>query len=528
LAAKRHFTRSNPAPVGGLNVRDAINSMAVTDAVVLTNWIPQQYGVRCRKGYRVSTTGLGGPCQSILSYQPDQEPVINYRLFAITDSAIYDVTTPTNAPVSSFTLNATDDYGRFSSIMFTNSAGSFLLAASQAGGYFTYDGVAWVRRESGDATGKIAGIDPNDIVFVTSWKRRTWFVEKDSTNAWYLPTDQITGEATKFELGPFVKRGGKLAFIVNWTIDAGEGIDDLIVFVFEGGDVLIYKGTDPASASTFSIVGSYYIGAIPVGRRGHSAFGGDVLIVSELGLQPLSYVTRGGQSILRTQATDYLNKIQPRIAELVSSLSNFNGWDITLFAKENLLLVQIPPGPTGSKEQYALYTNNNQWCKFEGLPMICATAAGDKFWFGTASGEVCEGFSGYFDAVPYGQNIGSGIAGAIQPAYSYFGFPGMSKQFHMVRPTFIATDRPGYDIAMIADFQPAETAGVPVSAVPSGALWDTAIWDQSYWAGAQNVFADWASVGSVGFAGSLYIVTNCIGDTTLASIDYMFEPGGVL
>lgn len=528
MAAKRHFTKSVPAPVGGLNVRDAINSMPVTDAVNLVNWIPQQYGVRCRKGYRVSSTGLGAPCQTIIAYQPDQQPIIDYRLFAVTDAAIFDVTTPTNSPVPALALDDVDDYGRFSSIMFTNSAGSFLLAASAGGGYFTYDGTSWVRRESGDTAGTIGGLDPNSIAFVTSWKRRAWFIEKDSTDAWYLPTDQITGEATKFELGPFVKRGGKLAFITNWTIDAGEGIDDLIVFVFEGGDVLIYKGTDPASASTFSIVGSYYIGAIPVGRRGYSTFGGDVLIVSELGLQPLSYVTRGGQSILRTQATDYLNKIQPRIAELVSQLSNFNGWEITLFAKENLLIVQVPPGPTGSREQYALYTNGNQWCKFEGIPINCATPAGDKFWFGTLTGDVCEGFTGYFDAVEYGETTGLGIAGVIQPAYSYFGFPGMSKQFLMVRPTFIASDQPGYNLAMIADFRPPDTANVPVSAVPFGAVWDTAIWDEAVWAGAQNVYSDWMSVEEIGYAGSLYIITNCIGDTTLASIDYMFEPGGVL
>jgi len=526
VVPKTNIIDTRAAPTGGLNVRDALGSMPPKDALILTNWIAQQYGVRCRKGYREYVTGLGAPCRTIFAYQPAKDAVSNARMFAATDSAIFDITDSTNSPRSVLTLSGSSDQGRFSQVMYTNTAGSFLLACADNGGYYTYSDAGWDKKTSGAEAGKISGIDPNDLVFVTSWKRRAWFVEKESTNAWYLPTDQITGTLRKFELGPFVKHGGKLSFITSWTIDAGEGIDDLVVFAFEGGDVLIYKGTDPSSASTFGLVGAYYIGAIPNGRRAYSGYGGDVLILSELGLQPLSYVTRGGQSILRTQSTDYLDKIQPRIADLVSQLSGYDGWDITLFAKENLLIVQVPPGPTETQQQYAMYTNNNTWCMFDGIPMICSGIVGPNMYIGTEDGRICQAFTGYFDNVALGQTIGNGISGVIQAAYSYFKFPGNTKIFHMLRPTFLASDRPGVETAIIVDFKAPSLSSAPVSAALSGSLWDASNFDTAIWNGVQNQYQEWGTVVGEGFAGSGYLVTNCVGDSLLIAISYMFEPGG--
>lgn len=529
MARSRHVTSSASSPVGGLNVRDAINAMPGGDAIELVNWIPQPYGVRARKGYQQWATGLGGPCQSILHYQPNQDDVATFELFAATDDAIYDITAATQTPASVIALSAAAGAGRMTSMMFTNTAGAFLVACSHEGGYYIYNGTAFSKIVAGGAAGQVSGIDPDNFVFVMSWKRKLWFIEKDSTSAWYLPTDQITGAAVEFDLGPFAKNGGKLSFITSWTIDAGEGIDDLIAFVFEGGDVLIYKGTDPSSASTFAIVGSFYVGSIPTGRRCFGPYGGDVLIVSELGIQPLSYVTRGGQSILRTQSVDYLAKIQPRIAELVSQFSRQNGWDVAIYAKENLLIISVPSITTGYFRQYALYTNSNAWCMFEGIPIHCMKATNGEFWFGTDDGAVCKGFTGYLDAVPFDGEGGYGISGTIRPAYSYFGAPGRNKHFQMMRPTFLSVGAPGVDCGMTADF--ALPPALPGSLVPSedtGTLWDTAVWDQSQWGGATNVYQNWYSVEAVGYSGSGYLRTVVLGDTLLASIDYVYEYGGVL
>jgi hypothetical protein len=44
------------APTGGLNTRDSLSQMEVTDAPEMTNWFPSQGKVVTRKGYSVYAT----------------------------------------------------------------------------------------------------------------------------------------------------------------------------------------------------------------------------------------------------------------------------------------------------------------------------------------------------------------------------------------------------------------------------------------------------------------------------------------
>jgi hypothetical protein len=525
---RRHQVVSASAPVGGLNVRDAINAMPGTDAIDLINWIPQQYGLRTRKGYKEWCTNMSGPVRTVMQYQPDREDLTSYRLFAATDDNIYNVTSSTDAPPVSLALTGADNEGKFSYVQLTNTAGAFLLACTHIGGYKYYDGANWNTPTLGAGPGQVTPIDPSSLCFVTTWKRRTWFIEKDSTNAWYSDVDAITGTFTKLELGPFAKRGGKLAFIGTWTIDAGEGVDDFIVFGFENGDVLIYKGTDPDDATKFGLQGAYYVGNLPIGRRSFSPLGGDLLILTELGLQPLSYVTRGGQSLLRAGATDYLGKIQPRLAELVAELSDQDGWDMIVYPKDSLLIVNKPTGGTSTYDQYVLYTNTNTWTMFRNMPMISFCVANNELYFGTEDGRVCLGLNGYFDNVPYGETVGEGIQGLIQPAYNYYGALGKYKQFTMARPTFLASDRPSVTCDMQADYKFRPATGSLAYAEPDGAVWDVSLWDSAVWAGQLNVYDDWFSVQALGYVGSPYLTTVALGDTFMASIDVMFELGGPL
>jgi hypothetical protein len=158
--------------------------------------------------------------------------------------------------------------------------------------------------------------------------------------------------------------------------------------------------------------------------------------------------------------------------------------------------------------------------------MVTSAATPEGYFFGDADGVVHQGLTGFFDAVPYGASEGNGIVGVIQPAFSYFGLPGQNKQWHMVRPTFLSTDRPSVSVSVVADYANAAPSGIPAYAVSVGALWDVAQWDSAQWGGALTPFQDWASVAAVGYVGSAYLLTSCVGDTFLASIDYMFEPGG--
>jgi hypothetical protein len=45
--------------------------------------------------------------------------------------------------------------------------------------------------------------------------------------------------------------------MLNWTNDAGDGVDDYAAFVFSTGEVLVYQGDDPGSVNAWSLIGRF-------------------------------------------------------------------------------------------------------------------------------------------------------------------------------------------------------------------------------------------------------------------------------
>ena len=81
-------TISIPAPIGGWNARDSLGSMAIEDAVTLTNWWPGTNSVVLRYGYTKFATGITGQVESVISYSG----VTANKLFAAATTNIYNIT----------------------------------------------------------------------------------------------------------------------------------------------------------------------------------------------------------------------------------------------------------------------------------------------------------------------------------------------------------------------------------------------------------------------------------------------------
>lgn len=530
---------SKAAPVGGINARDAISVMPETDAIDLINWIPDTFGVRTRKGFREWAINIpdNKPVKSLMSWMGpatafpggtylDVPTELPGFMFAATDDAIYDVTVSTDAPAVSKTLSGAEDCGWLSHVALSNSGGAFLSVCSETDGYFYFNGVSWATPTFGIGAGQVGGINPALLCFVTSWKRRLWFIEKDSTSAWYLPADSITGVAVEYDFGPLFKRGGYLSYIANWTIDAGEGIDDFLVVVSSNGDIVVYKGTDPASAATFQSVGTWSVGQIPVGRRAFTQYGGDLVILSADGINPISFVTRGGSSILQATGQEYSSKIRSPLGQDLRASFTMQGWQLLFHPTERLLVCGVPDYGGRRSRQFAMSTTLNSWCKFENIPALCYGVSGGYVLSGTNDGRVLLLFSGYFDSTPYGENVGDGIAGVVQPAFSYFDSPAMQKIFYMMRPNFLAVDVPAVTSSVSVDFEVQNPTGVSSFPVGTAAIWDVSKWDAAIWGGKKLSYAEWVTVGGIGFSGAASLNTVCAADSVLVSIDYMVEAGG--
>lgn len=537
---KVHLVKSYPAPIGGLNARDGAADMPDTDATRLINWIPDSYGLRCRKGYREWAINIPGalPIKSLLSYFAPNTPfpggefltrptTMPGKLFAVTDTAIYDVTTTTDAPVVSKTLSGAPNCGWINYAITSNIAGNWLMACSEVDGYMTYDGTTWLNRGLGAAAGQIQNIDPALFVQVSVWKRRAWFVERNSTKAWYLAADAIAGPATAFDFGPMFKKGGHLSFLTSWTLDAGEGIDDFLVAVSSNGDIAIYKGTDPASASTFASQGTWSVGQIPVGRRCHAQYGGDLLIVSTDGVSPLSEVTRGGSGFLVATNKEYSSKISILVGEALRKTFTTFGWQLIMSPSDRLLLCNKPNYDEKFAEQFALSTVVNQWTVLQGIEALCFATVGGYTFAGTHTGKVLLIFQDYTDDVKFGEGLGQPIQGELLTASSSFEVPELTKLFGMVRVSFVAPFLPGVSVNIITDYKDIGYQSPAVSLAYRQTSWNAALWNSGVWgASSKSAFNEWYSVNGIGSSGAAYVATACVGDTVMTRLTYMYQLGG--
>lgn len=532
---------SIPAPIGGLNARDSLAAMPPTDAFGLINWIPQQYGLLGRKGYSEWATGLGAQCQSVMNWFGPGTTIpttasfqiapslLPGKVFAATDSKIFDISASGAVGASVVTLSGATQAGTFSTVNFSNAGNGWLLGCSETDGYYTFDGATWVKVTLGGGGTQVSVVDPTTFCAVAIWKRRAWFVVKGTSKVCYLPVDSVYGAASPLDVGPLLKHGGSVAWIANWTIDAGEGIDDFLVIASENGDIVVYKGTDPASATTFTLQGVWYAGEVPKGRKGFTTFGGDLLIISNLGIIPMSYITRGGANVLSAGTGNYTDKIQQLFSQDISTTFNFFGWEMLQCPRENLMIVTVPNTQIGVFTQYALNLSNNQWTLFADMPMTCVRSVANWPLFGTADGRVCIAFLNFTDNNLLSGTIGQPIRGLIQPAFSYFQEQGkisQNKHFLMVRPNFLSTKKPGYVLQMNTEFSNAIPGGTPLVSTSTGALWDVAKWDQALWGGGTLTYKEWQSVENFGFAGQASLVTLNDVEQLLISFDYMYELGG--
>lgn len=502
-----------PAPTGGLNYRDPIVAMQPQDALILENLIPRQTGVELRSGWQYHSTTTAATIRSIFAY--NALSTANNKLFAGSSGKIYDLTSGTPT-ISLASASSTDIW---STTHFSTTAGLFLLAVSPGAGYYTYDPTGgWIARTP-------AGM-PSNPTSVAVFKNRIWFTAQNSASLWYIDAvNALTGTAVEFPVGAQLKNGGVAQAIANWTLDAGAGIDDFMVVIGSMGDVIVYQGTDPTSASTFGLKGTWYVGPVPTQGRCFTPFGGDVMIVSEMGLVPLSRLVNGQ---FAQGAIGPADKIQSVLSPLVRDLRTTAAWDIFMVPDENILVIKPPQDTTGAYTQYAMNVTTGAWCTFDGIPMTSATLLGDQLYCGTSDGRSFKAFYGTRDGVAIAGTGGSNIEGDLQTAFNSFGNAALLKKFNLAHPIFIAPQQPSLKLQMNTQFTFQGVPGSPSFTASSGSLWSSGVWSVARWAGGSNTYEAWVGMTGLGYYGSLRLKILGVPNTLFTGSQLMLEIGGVM
>jgi len=365
----------------------------------------------------------------------------------------------------------------------------------------------------------ITGVDSSTFIGVNLFKNRLFFTQKNTLSCWYLDVNAIGGVANPLYFGGIARNAGYLQAMGTWTLDAGQGADDYAVFVTSMGEVIVYNGTDPTSATTWALKGVWQLGQT-FNRRCFFKWAGDLLLLTQDGLVPLASALQSSRLDPRVNLTD---KIYYPISQACTQyFANF-GWQINYFASENMLILSIPTS-TGM-EQYVMHTITKSWARFTGVEAYCWEVSGDNDMHFGGNGYVATFYTSASDN-------GANITASVQQAYSYFDSPGQNKRFTMVRPILQSDGGiPSVLCGLSVDFQPIDNTGA-ISFNPSSqtvGIWNTAKWDANNWGGGLITTRIWQGVTGIGFAGSINLTAVAQGiELHWASTDYVFEAGGVL
>lgn len=518
VATRRNVSRSRvaqdypqPAPTLGWNARDGIANMKVGYAYRMDNWFPTASNIELRKGSAAHVTGITGEVETLETYKPETG---SQSMWGWANSSIYNVTAAGAvgaAAVSGLSNN------RWQVTNMSTTGGNFLLCVNGADNMRLYDGSAWTAITA-VSTPAITGIATTSLVHVHVFKERAFYIEKDSLSVWYAAAGAFAGALTELPLQAVFKKGGYLVAMGSWTLDGGSGMDDYAVFVTSEGEAAVYQGTNPASASTWALVGVYNIGK-PIGRRCMLKFGGDLLIITTDGVVPASRAFVKARS--EGTAVAITDIIQGAMAGSVKLYSAEFGWELTLYSEGPALILNVPN--TNGQQQYVMNTYTKAWCRFTGWEANCFAELNGSLYYG-GNTFVRKAWTGPAD-------LGVAITGDVITAFNYFGDRSSFKFMTMMQPIF------GWDAApssllvgVNADFETSDPTSEITLPSASGSTWDSGLWDSAVWGGEAEVKNSWYTAVGTGYAIALHIkVTSSLAESfTFSAVNYLYQRGSPL
>jgi hypothetical protein len=586
VAKKRSaVTASVPSPIGGWNARDTIAEMNPLDAVVLNNFYPTPSKIQLRKGYTEYATGITGQVDTLMQYSggstskffaaagsviydvstagaatsvvtgqgSDRWQYVNAStaggnfLTAVngTDPAlIYDGTTWIKyAPISTaqtisnltssgttctLTTSAPHELVTGNQVTITGASpaaynGTFRVTVT-SGNIFTYTALTAPATSPASPLGSytvakfITGVDSSNLININLHKERLYFVEEGTLRFWYLPVNAISGAATSFELGAVARNGGFIMAMGTWTLDAGYGVDDYAVFITNNGEAIVYKGSDPSDPNDWSLIGVWQLGQV-FSRRCFFKFAGDLLLITQDGIVPLASALQSSRLDPRINITD---KIYYAVSEAANLYNAQFGWQIHYYAKQNMLIFNIPV--IGGQQQYVMHNITKAWASFSNINATCFEVYDEDMYFG-GNGYVGKFWDGLSDN-------NTNIKASCQQAYSYFDARGQLKRFTMVRPIlFTDNGNPTVLCGINTDFETQNNVNQVTfnpNLITIG-VWDTSTWNGADWSGGSTISKQWQGVTGVGYAGGIILnIASQDINVEWASTDYVMERGGIL
>jgi hypothetical protein len=479
--------KSFPTLIRGWIANEALSDPQPGGAALLENWFPTATELRMRAGNQLfGTIGDGsGPVVSLFSYVTGTIK----RMFGATAASIFDVTTVLDPLVSPAPAFGSFTSGNWSVVQFATAGGVFLRGVNGADTPFVFDGSGF------SSTPAITGADPTKLLFVWAYKRRLFFIQKDTLDVWYLPVDQIGGAAVRMPLGAVFNRGGSLMFGGSWSLDSGAGLSEQCVFMTTEGEVAVYAGDDPSSADSWKKVGVYRIGK-PLGPKAVMRAGGDLVIATDIGFVPLSQAIQRDVAALSPAAVSY--PIETAWNERVAQRGTLP-WHCEVWPTRQMVMIALPAAADARAEMLIANARTGAWTLYTGWQGTCLCGFGDRMFYGSTAGRIIEAEIGGKDVGQPGHSAIPYTAHAV-PLFEGLRATGMAKEAGLARAVLRTSGEVLPRMSAHADYQIELPVSPDAPMDVTASVWGLGVWDTSLWGGQQvkTTVQDWESVSAIG------------------------------
>lgn len=423
------FTMS--PPYGGLDVVSPIDNMDPIYALELINIFPGASAPQLRKGYEAFATLTGSNPVNTLRALPKTDGTTD--LLAISGSSLFRI-------IADGTV--TDVTGTTS---FTSSNCSTEIFSKRL---YICNGVDTVQVFNGTtnttADSTFTGVTLSDLINVSSYKKRLYFVEKDSLSFWYGGPASTGGSALTLEdLQDVYTNGGFLLFAGSYTNQTAQTSQDLFFACSSEGEILFYTGSYPGDAD-WQIVARYYIGK-PLGYNAFVRVNQDVWILTEQGIVPIS-------ALFQSDPQQAVNTVSQKINPIITDAARLNPfsyrWQGVFYPAGRRVYITVP---TSETEAYFLVwsIDSKGWTKFEQdepRHAISIAVAEGLPYYGSSDGELFKAETTLSDA-------GNPIVFQMRGAFSFYGSRGNYKAFKDIRPLMKTARGVSYNLGLDTDFR---------------------------------------------------------------------------
>jgi hypothetical protein len=350
---------------------------------------------------------------------------------------------------------------------------------SAAAGTFSADRVAhanyWTSASAPDGAGYITGpigsnvVNGRNLSYVCKYRSHLFFIETKSMNLWYLLPDSIAGVLTQIPLSGAATHGGYLMFAANWSIDAGDGIDDKLVVASSEGELLIFTGNNPADPNNWRQEGRYQISP-PLGMNAHEAVGGDLLIMTVDGIVPVSQaITKSAGELELALITRVIKRMW---RDEVNAKRQY-AWTMKKWDEYGGIFITTPGGTPGNRYCLGMNDTTGAFARAVGWDVMCFIRMRADMFFGNQDGIVMQADrTGYDDGVPYVATLVGG--------WELFQSGAQEVVWHQARAIFTT-------VSPFEPFQPQISATtdfivvIPPPPPPGNDPGILDVWDQGHW-----------------------------------------------